>query len=295
MQGSGLERNVLYPYCVPPSAPSHLAEKLHSRQPDRGTSNTSLVQPVQHKKVGDEDDFTVPVFVHSGKSQNDIKMQTSADREKLVTLSPTYPGRSLKPQNDGVNDPKHIGSTALNLRKDGRNKSKENSEACVSSSNHISRSSINWPAREDFSRPEGANSSQDQQYGDNAMSNSTRLCENDVCSQQGLAARLQSNLCAYDDSIPELTEEIEKSTNPLPGSDSCSRKDCSSPNEPEIDSECWGDKTYRSLQFRNGDKSNDASEASMVDSISALEISPDDVVGIIGQKHFWKARRAIVT
>jgi EARLY FLOWERING 3 protein len=31
----------------------------------------------------------------------------------------------------------------------------------------------------------------------------------------------------------------------------------------------------------------------MVDSVSVLDISPDDVVGIIGQKHFWKARRAI--
>lgn len=41
------------------------------------------------------------------------------------------------------------------------------------------------------------------------------------------------------------------------------------------------------------DRSDEVSETSMVDSISALDISPDDVVGIIGQKHFWKARRAI--
>ncbi|GFQ00160.1 protein early flowering 3 [Phtheirospermum japonicum] len=36
------------------------------------------------------------------------------------------------------------------------------------------------------------------------------------------------------------------------------------------------------------------SENSVVDSISGLDITPDDVVGIIGQKHFWKARREIV-
>lgn len=41
------------------------------------------------------------------------------------------------------------------------------------------------------------------------------------------------------------------------------------------------------------DRSDEVSETSMVDSISALDISPDDVVGIIGQKHFLKARRAI--
>ncbi|KAM0046398.1 putative protein EARLY FLOWERING 3 [Helianthus debilis subsp. tardiflorus] len=41
----------------------------------------------------------------------------------------------------------------------------------------------------------------------------------------------------------------------------------------------------------NGDA---VSENSMVESICGVDISPDDVVGIIGQKHFWKARRAIV-
>ncbi|KAK9079828.1 hypothetical protein SSX86_001501 [Deinandra increscens subsp. villosa] len=41
----------------------------------------------------------------------------------------------------------------------------------------------------------------------------------------------------------------------------------------------------------NGDA---VSENSMVDSICGVDISPDDVVGVIGQKHFWKARRAIV-
>ncbi|KAM7493382.1 hypothetical protein LguiB_027991 [Lonicera macranthoides] len=47
----------------------------------------------------------------------------------------------------------------------------------------------------------------------------------------------------------------------------------------------------RSPNDTNGD---DVSETSMLDSISGIDISPDDVVGIIGQKHFWKARKAIV-
>ncbi|GER32542.1 protein EARLY FLOWERING [Striga asiatica] len=36
------------------------------------------------------------------------------------------------------------------------------------------------------------------------------------------------------------------------------------------------------------------SENSVVDSISGLDITPDDVVGLIGQEHFWKARREII-
>ncbi|KAG0491820.1 hypothetical protein HPP92_005218 [Vanilla planifolia] len=47
-------------------------------------------------------------------------------------------------------------------------------------------------------------------------------------------------------------------------------------------------------ELRDADRSDIVSEDSMVDSISVLEISPDDVVGVIGPKQFWKARRAIV-
>ncbi|KAJ0940158.1 putative protein EARLY FLOWERING 3 [Helianthus annuus] len=49
------------------------------------------------------------------------------------------------------------------------------------------------------------------------------------------------------------------------------------------------------LQSPNDPTNGDAvSENSIVDSICRVDISPDDVVGLIGQKHFWKARRAIV-
>ncbi|RWW68376.1 hypothetical protein BHE74_00024098 [Ensete ventricosum] len=39
---------------------------------------------------------------------------------------------------------------------------------------------------------------------------------------------------------------------------------------------------------------DETSEASNDDSLSGLEIYPDDVVGVIGPKHFWKARRAFI-
>lgn len=45
-------------------------------------------------------------------------------------------------------------------------------------------------------------------------------------------------------------------------------------------------------QLGDGDR-DEVSEASM-DYIAGMMISPDDVVGVIGTKHFWKARRAIV-
>ncbi|RZC51548.1 hypothetical protein C5167_019971 [Papaver somniferum] len=44
---------------------------------------------------------------------------------------------------------------------------------------------------------------------------------------------------------------------------------------------------------RDADRNDDVSESSILNSVSSLDISPDDVVGVIGQKHLWKARKAI--
>ncbi|CAL9072235.1 unnamed protein product [Musa textilis] len=49
-----------------------------------------------------------------------------------------------------------------------------------------------------------------------------------------------------------------------------------------------------SLGEHIAERKDETTEASKDDSISGLEISPDDVVGVIGPKHFWKARRAFI-
>ncbi|KAF9685122.1 hypothetical protein SADUNF_Sadunf03G0021600 [Salix dunnii] len=54
------------------------------------------------------------------------------------------------------------------------------------------------------------------------------------------------------------------------------------------------DKQYGMLKAGDLERNDDAKETSVVDSIISLEITPDDVVGVIGEKQFWKARRAIV-
>ncbi|CAA0838398.1 Protein EARLY FLOWERING 3 [Striga hermonthica] len=54
------------------------------------------------------------------------------------------------------------------------------------------------------------------------------------------------------------------------------------------------DRPCRSQQMRDLDRVDSLSENSVVDSVFPLDITPDDVVGVIGQKHFWKARREIV-
>ncbi|XP_042455907.1 ELF3-like protein 2 [Zingiber officinale] len=49
-----------------------------------------------------------------------------------------------------------------------------------------------------------------------------------------------------------------------------------------------------SFEFGDVERKDDAYEPSTAGTVSSLEISPDDIVGVIGTKHFWKARRAII-
>ncbi|KAK1562193.1 hypothetical protein Q3G72_007879 [Acer saccharum] len=70
--------------------------------------------------------------------------------------------------------------------------------------------------------------------------------------------------------------------------------DNSSPtNGLENGRECCGDKNGKPVKVRKVDRHDDVSNTCMMDSISVLGLSPDDVVGMIGEKQFWKARRAI--
>ncbi|KDP34132.1 hypothetical protein JCGZ_07703 [Jatropha curcas] len=289
-QGSGFERSLQFPNHVPPTS-SHLVENLHSHS-SGGNLNASSPQLEQRKKVGYEDDFRVPVFVQSGMGGCLPKSQNGIDGGKPTPFSQNYLSHSVKVKDAGDSDKKNYSSRVPNLRLDTRNQSEEKLEVCVSSRDHSVRSSTKFATRKKIASLGDAY--QNQQNPDLPGANFSRFCENDDFLQQESTAFLQQDNSGNGEGVPELTREIEKGNIFCPRSDSLSREDCSSPNKPEIDCELSGEKTCRSLQFGNGDKSDDVSETSMVDSISALDISPDEVVGIIGQKHFWKARRAIV-
>lgn len=60
------------------------------------------------------------------------------------------------------------------------------------------------------------------------------------------------------------------------------------------DSGSGEDGSCRSLHAENLERGDSVSETSILDTESALEITPDEVVGAIGQKRFWKARKAIM-
>ncbi|XP_023547921.1 protein HEADING DATE 3B-like [Cucurbita pepo subsp. pepo] len=51
---------------------------------------------------------------------------------------------------------------------------------------------------------------------------------------------------------------------------------------------------FSTVHLRDVEQKDNASDASLVDSTTAPNMSPDVIVGLIGEKQFWKARKAIV-
>ncbi|KAK6140766.1 hypothetical protein DH2020_025485 [Rehmannia glutinosa] len=191
-QGGGSESGLFFSRQVPPRHPS---EKQYSQYSDL---TTPLSQVEQHKRKLDEDDYRVPIFIHSTPSKNSDTYSNNMDSEKLLPSNPPYFHHSL------------------NFQTEGKNKNGENSENRV--------------------RPEV-----EKRYS----SNSRKALPSD------------QNI------VHDLSD------------DAGSREDGS----------------CRPLQMGNLDC---VSETSILDVVSELDMTPDDVVGVIGQKHFWKARRAIV-
>uniref|UniRef100_A0A2P2IVH3 Protein EARLY FLOWERING 3 isoform X1 n=1 Tax=Rhizophora mucronata TaxID=61149 RepID=A0A2P2IVH3_RHIMU len=268
-----------------PSMVSHVAGNVHLRQPNEGSLNGSLKELEQRKMTEDEDDFRVPVFVKSGTDQCHGKTQKSSETEKFNSISSEYLSPSVQ-QNVISGHPKHIGPT------DVRNKTGENLEVCVSSRDHAIKSSTSLAARKNINEHRvEAKASQNQQKPDWHLDPMSRLPETDCCLQQEGKSGLNDSRIG--DGIPKMMREAEKDMLPELRSDSHSRKNHNNNSRPEIDTQCQGDKAGGAQLLANSDKSDDISETSMVDSIPALDTSPDDVVGIIGQKNFWKARRAI--
>ncbi|CAH2060829.1 unnamed protein product, partial [Thlaspi arvense] len=77
------------------------------------------------------------------------------------------------------------------------------------------------------------------------------------------------------------------------GSECHSEEGHDNPNDVDNGREYCTSRGYVSLQQINEEASDDVSDDSMVDSISSIDVSPDDVVGVLGQKRFWRARKAI--
>ncbi|XP_057959149.1 protein EARLY FLOWERING 3 [Malania oleifera] len=290
--GNGHDRNMHFPRRLIPSTPADLAERLPTGPSDGVNLDTSLAQLDQGKKVGDEDDFMVPVFVHSEMDQCYVKTQNNGDVERVSFFSSSRSCHSNEQQNACDKDLKQNAS-GLSLRQEANSKGEEN----PSSRDYMLKSATNMSTRRELDgSAKQVDASSNQEHQGHPRDNFKIFCDTDTFLQEEHKAGSKYEGIACGDGFPNepLRDEQRGSALRMLKSDSHSGIANSNPNEPDNDGEYCGDRTHGSLQTGTVDRSDDISETSMVDSISGLDISPDDVVGIMGQKLFWKARRAIV-
>ncbi|KAM7275463.1 hypothetical protein ACFE04_017329 [Oxalis oulophora] len=279
-QGGGPDRNLSFPRHKPLSTPTNLAEKSHSRNSDRTNTNFPLAQVEQRKKVADVDDFTVPVFVQSSAS-NHSKAQNDVDKEKLTPPSTTYSSHVVKPLASRY--PKK----PSDIHPSSRQQSEGVSKVSVSNIDPYVEATSKLTREKTDGHEKVPNGSTSQKHSADPTFDLTRF----------------RNLRKDSDTLPEIASrrDVDEYTRVTEEAIAPQLRTGSHVGggyyggHSNNGTEHNGEKARESSQLGNHDNGDNLSETSVVDSISGLDISPDDVVGIIGQKHFWKARKAIST
>ncbi|KAK7410118.1 hypothetical protein VNO78_00654 [Psophocarpus tetragonolobus] len=277
-QGTVPERNYVFPVHLPSQKPIRRVEKCNCRQSEAINLRVSLEQ---RKKV-DEDDFMVPVYIHSRAGQCNDKSVESFNGKQLTPTGSRYFGCSVAEQRDCERDPKQFGSSVVNMRKDVGSEtdglpqiSMSKEQPFMSARGISTRENIDTLVRQAKIIPNQ----------DCHTSKFNRLQQGDACLWRDCGVGSQSNNIGHSGCLVESAREIDKG-NALTANQT-------SPAEAAKDAEHHSTRTGSPLQQGSLNKSDNASKVSMVENLSTVNISPDDVVRIIGQKHFWKARRAI--
>ncbi|CAI9093611.1 OLC1v1029158C1 [Oldenlandia corymbosa var. corymbosa] len=270
-QGNGHQRNTYYPRSLPP--PVQSSEKQSSLYYD---SSASLLSHEQ-KKHSEEDDFRVPILT---------QFLVGQDRGRSFLSGPAITEPPKKQLTNVGNGPRQIIAVRSVPRQEGRKQNDENKDGVCELSIE-GTDSIPASKGEVASRQGGASVS--HIHEDYVPSNGSRLPKAGPPLQPERRGNSSINSPVLVDGVYNESTRFESNGDSVPRFDM-------DPEDQRIqdDSEVCENKTYRSLPAVAADRDGDASETSVVDSVSGLDICPDDVVGIIGQKHFWKARRAIV-
>ncbi|KAK4726046.1 hypothetical protein R3W88_030963 [Solanum pinnatisectum] len=258
IQGNGCENDEFFSVQLPPSR--HPAENPHSCS---SNSKTPLL-PVESNKKTEEDDFRVPVFVKSKVGQGNGKLYSTLDGRKLSASTAVLSGHSRKDLND------------------------ENSKQ-IAIGREISCNSTSIPSIDKLDDVlKKADVQLQYEPRDDPDNTFGIFCKNDLLRPE---CRVDSQVGGT--MLCEPVRVVDNGDSSLLAKDVASKEQIIPNNNHSNDKESKEDKASESLQTKIVDQGDDLSETSMVQSISGMYISPDDVVGIIGQKHFWNARRAI--
>ncbi|KAK4388772.1 protein EARLY FLOWERING 3 [Sesamum angolense] len=267
------DRGMYFSRQVPPG---HPLENQYSQFSDISTPLPQL----QQKKKLNEDDYSVPVFVHSISSQEFDKYSTDMDRERISSSNPHIFNHSLKSQ-----DAKETGMTEHSTRQEGNNQKRENSKEVVVGWVKAISSSLSI---EKQTGPSLIHEPRDEPSENIDRLKTVKRVRPQLCAKSQPSSNRQCNAALRKNTTSVVRRNSSDSNKGLPSEDQNLVHGVSNDTESSEDGSC------RSPQMNNLERGDSVSETSVLDTISGLDITPDDVVGMIGQKHFWKARRALV-
>ncbi|XP_074317328.1 protein EARLY FLOWERING 3-like [Silene latifolia] len=260
-QGTSGKRKAYFPLYQPPSTPAY--EEIQDLNAEAINLNNQPIHVEEKKKSLEEDDFMVPIFSQGRTELHNENIQNSNDREGRLCLNSNnqtaLPTTICKETNQSHDD--HLVLNQLIKDRDGR-------DSRVSPSTRISLD-ISMSGRNGMPWPKGVSLPEDHRGNSRAV---------DCRSSEDVPDLRVENSCK--DTSLRLRLDPQTGCG-FRGDDEINRGIDSLNHDGYVDKESI-------------DKGDDVSETSMVDSASEFDISPDDVVDIIGRKHFWKARTAIV-
>lgn len=236
------------------SAANQATEKLVSQM--FFTENVrSLAQHDQRKMFREEEDFAVPVYINSRRSQCHGRTKTGIEKEQQFQ-EVTHAGSK---QNICL---------ATCLKPEVRDQVKAN----VKSGGYIISLDLSVTEEMDFEKPASSF---------------------DGVNDFNASLRQESRNRLYQDGGETRVKDTDNGAESHLAMKSHSEKDHGSPEDIDNGREYSRSRGCASLQQINEEASDDVSDDSMVDSISSIDVSPDDVVGVLGKKRFWRARKAI--
>lgn len=274
---------MLFPHQLPPSRQA--ANKTGSHNFD----STAPLVPLEQNKKPEEDDFRVPIFMLSNGLGHDYRKNcNNVDKDRVCPSSRASAPHSSKHLTKSDDVPRQMAISGSTVRQEARSyHNEENLKDFVPSQeqsiNAVSNSS---PTKNNGVALKKNSTSFRREPLDNPVSNCSRLQKSD---HEHRAACDPKSRTTGDVTLDESSRFKNN------GNFSSAVWDYNSEEQRILDdTESHEDRAYRSSHAGIAERGDDGSYTSMVDSISEMDITPDDVVGIIGMKHFWKARRAIV-
>ncbi|WOK98589.1 ELF3-like protein 2 [Canna indica] len=329
-QGIGHQRNMFPPFYMTPQVPVQSAEMLNSRISD-GMNHIALRAEFERKSIkqassgnlfgsgslaecssqqphnpngkilsrkilDDADDNVVPTFDQSEILASSKKDAHMTGRGKLNTLNsqqaqknPAAINSSAQCPNSNEKTLEHTDSAGIKPRISNRNHSGKNLKETspIEKQKETKEKSVSYKATEVSKSSKDSFAKYDRSnlhLTEKSVNRNTVLCR----EKDGLSGAQTLNDTAISNDCATMKARSELCSKASPGkrhrttnlSGNCQKDDSAKENE--------------SLEFEEAERKDDASEPSMMDTVSGLVVSPDDIVEVIGPKHFWKARRAII-